>query len=53
MRTLILSDVHSNLKALTAVIEDAIKRGGFDRLCCLGDIVGSGPDPGPCIQLLR
>ena len=53
LRTLILSDVHSNLKALTAVIEDAIKCGGFDRLCCLGDIVGYGPDPGQCVKLLR
>ena len=53
MRTLILSDIHSNLEALTAVIDDATQRGGFDSVWCLGDIVGYGPDPGPCIKLLR
>jgi len=53
LRTLILSDIHSNLEALTAVIDDATERGGFDRVWCLGDIVGYGPDPGLCIKLLR
>lgn len=53
MRTLILSDIHSNWEALTAVIDDATERGGFDRIWCLGDIVGYGPDPGLCISLLR
>ena len=53
LRTLILSDIHSNLEALTAVIDDATERGGFDNIWCLGDIVGYGPDPGACIKLLR
>ncbi len=53
MRALILSDIHSNLEALTAVIDDATERGGFDSLWCLGDTVGYRPDPGPCIKLLR
>lgn len=53
MRSLVLSDIHSNLEALTAVIDDASARGGFDMLWCLGDIVGYGPDPGPCIKILR
>ncbi len=52
MRALILSDIHSNLEALTAVIDDATDRGGFDSLWCMGDIVGYGPDPGLCIKLL-
>ena len=53
MRALILSDIHSNLEALTAVVDDAVSRGGFDVLWCLGDVVGYGPDPGPCIELIR
>ena len=51
MRALILSDIHSNLKALTAVIDDAMERGGFDSLWCLRDTVRYGPDP--CSKLLR
>lgn len=50
MRTLILSDVHANLNALNAVLEDA---GDFQRVWCLGDLVGYGPDPNECIQLIR
>ena len=53
MRALILSDIHSNLEALEAVIEDAQDRGGFDVIWCLGDTVGYGPDPGPCLNVLR
>jgi len=53
LRALILSDIHSNLEAFTAVIEDATERGGFDSLWCLGDTVGYRPDPGPCIKLFR
>ena len=53
MRALILSDIHSNLEALEAVIEDAQRRGGFDVIWCLGDTVGYGPDPGPCLNVLR
>ena len=53
MRALILSDIHSNLEALQAVLDDATHRGGFDEVRCLGDTVGYGPDPGECIDLLR
>ena len=52
MRALIISDVHSNLEALQRVLEDARKRGGFDVVWCLGDVVGYGPNPGPCIEML-
>lgn len=51
MRVAMIADVHSNLKALTAVLEDASRR-GFDELWCLGDIVGYGPEPVECIELL-
>ncbi len=53
MRALILSDIHANLEALEAVISDAEDRGGFDVTWCLGDTVGYGPDPGPCIDRIR
>ncbi len=53
MRTLILGDIHSNLIALQAVLADAEERGGFDQVWCLGDTVGYGPDPRPCLSLLR
>ena len=48
----ILSDVHSNFEALQAVLAeiDAI---GVDAVLCLGDIVGYGPSPNECCDLLR
>ena len=53
MKALILSDIHSNLEALESVIDDAGSSGGFDEVWALGDLVGYGPDPGACIELLR
>jgi len=53
MRALIVSDIHSNLEALEAVIADAQGRGGFDVIWCLGDSVGYGPDPAACLDLLQ
>ena len=40
---LIVSDIHGNYEALEAVVEDA--RGRYDRIICLGDLVGYGADP--------
>ena len=53
MKALVVSDIHSNLEALTAVIADANDSGGFDEMWALGDLVGYGPDPAACIELLR
>ena len=53
MRVLIVSDVHSNLEALQSVIAYAEIRGGFHRIWSLGDLVGYGPDPGACVDLIR
>ena len=50
MRCLVLSDIHSNLDAFQAVLDDA---GPVDRVWCLGDVVGYGPDPNGCVELLR
>lgn len=44
----IISDVHSNLEALTAVLEDA-RSVGATEFFCLGDVVGYGPNPRECL----
>ncbi len=51
MKWAILSDIHGNLEALQAVIED-LRAAGAERIACLGDIVGYGADPNPCLELL-
>ncbi len=48
----ILSDVHGNLEALQAVIEDC-RREGSRRTAFLGDAVGYGANPNECLALLR
>ena len=53
MRCAIIADVHSNLAAFTAVLNDTERRGGVEEVWCLGDVVGYGPDPHQCIELLR
>ena len=50
MRVLIISYIHANLTALEAVIAAA---GKVDAVWCLGDLVGYGPDPNECINLIR
>ena len=44
MRYLILSDLHANLQALEAVLDDA-QAIGYDAVVVLGDLVGYGADP--------
>lgn len=51
MRYAVLSDVHGNLEALSTVLADAASEGALGILC-LGDAVGYGADPAPCIELL-
>jgi diadenosine tetraphosphatase ApaH/serine/threonine PP2A family protein phosphatase len=53
MRYAILGDIHGNLAAFEAVLRHAGDRGGFDKIWCLGDVVGYGPDPRECIERLR
>jgi diadenosine tetraphosphatase ApaH/serine/threonine PP2A family protein phosphatase len=50
MRYVLLSDIHGNLEALQAVLE-AARRFEPYQLMCLGDFVGYGADPEPCIEL--
>lgn len=51
MRVLIISDIHANLAAFEAVLQDA--KGEWDVIWHLGDLVGYGPDPNECAALLR
>jgi predicted phosphodiesterase len=50
MRILIVSDIHSNLAALEAVLADA---GRYDQLWNLGDTIGYGPRPNECMDEMR
>ena len=51
MRSAILSDVHANLEALEAVLQDADAR-KIENILFLGDAVGYGPDPNECVEIL-
>lgn len=50
MHILVLSDIHSNLTALEKVLSVAEP---YDTVWCLGDIIGYGPNPNECIQVVR
>lgn len=52
MKIAIFSDIHSNMEAFQAVISD-IDRQNVDQKLFLGDIVGYGPNPNECIELLK
>lgn len=52
MRYAIISDIHSNLEALQAVLK-TIEQEKIDKIVCLGDVVGYGPDPNECIELVQ
>ncbi|MGW8195252.1 MAG: metallophosphoesterase family protein [Desulforhopalus sp.] len=52
MKIALLSDIHANLEALEAVSAD-IDRRHVDRVICLGDNIGYGPDPEKVIQHIR
>jgi len=52
LRYFIISDIHSNFEALQAVVAE-IDTLGAGELLCLGDIVGYGPSPNECCDLLR
>lgn len=52
MRLAVISDLHSNREALEAVFAD-LQSQGVQRIACLGDVVGYGPDPEWCIDAVR
>ncbi len=47
----LISDIHGNVDALKVVLAD-IKERGVTRICCLGDIIGYGPNPCECLDLV-
>lgn len=51
MRYLIISDIHSNLEALTKCLQ--LARGRYEEVVCLGDLVGYGPDPNAVVEAVR
>lgn len=51
MKRAILSDVHGNLEALEAVLASA-REESVDEVYCLGDVIGYGPNPRECIDLV-
>ena len=51
MRYLVLSDIHANWEALAATLADA--EGRYDRVVCLGDMVGYGADPNMVTDWVR
>ncbi|HET7127566.1 MAG TPA: metallophosphoesterase family protein [Gaiellaceae bacterium] len=52
MRVAVISDIHANLHALETVLGD-VDRESVDEIWCLGDVVGYGPRPNECCDLIR
>lgn len=52
MKIAIISDIHSNLEALTTTFA-GIEKEGVDEIICLGDIVGYGANPNECVEAVR
>lgn len=50
-RFAIITDIHGNLEALTAILEN-IKKNDFQEIICLGDTINIGPNSKECIDLL-
>jgi len=48
----LISDIHSNIEALTAVLDD-IRQKDIEKIVCLGDVVGYGPNPEETADLIR
>jgi len=45
----LISDIHSNLEGLEAVLAD-IESQGVSEIFCLGDVIGYGPNPRECLD---
>lgn len=52
MRLAVISDIHANLEALQAVLQD-IDATSPDDIVCLGDVVGYGADPSACLKIVQ
>ena len=51
MKRALISDIHSNIEGLSAVLAD-LEEQGVSEIYCLGDIVGYGPNPRECIDVV-
>lgn len=52
MKYAILGDIHANLEALTAVLNDAEEQ-GVTHYACTGDVVGYNADPKTCLHMIK
>lgn len=52
MKYAVISDIHSNFESLSAVVAD-IRVSGVDKVICLGDVVGYGPNPAECVAAIK
>jgi predicted phosphodiesterase len=52
MKIAVISDIHSNLEALSTALRTIVEQ-EVDEIFCLGDVVGYGPDPAECVELVR
>ncbi len=52
MKYAIISDIHGNLEALECVLSE-IDRREVETILCLGDVVGYGPNPNECVEIIR
>lgn len=52
MKLALISDIHGNLEALQAVLED-IRKQSITDIYCLGDVIGYGPNPRECLDMVR
>ncbi|MEM1424203.1 MAG: metallophosphoesterase family protein [Planctomycetota bacterium] len=50
-RIALISDIHANAEALENVLDD-LSLAGVDTIVCLGDVVGYGPEPARCVELV-
>ncbi len=52
MKYAVLGDIHANLEALTACLEDCEKQ-SVEKYLCIGDIVGYNANPSECLEIVR
>lgn len=53
MKVALISDIHGNYDALKAVFDHIDSQEGIEKIYCLGDVVGYGPEPEECIDLIQ
>lgn len=51
MKVAVFTDIHGNLQALEAILKD-IEKEQVDKIICLGDVIGIGPEPRECLDLI-